>query len=61
MHFLQMTLGRTFYWSDCVSCTVCSALLGVFVFAADAGRIDALLKFAYKWSFSRDTVTLNEL
>ena len=29
--------------------------------AGDAGRIDALLKGAYKWSFHRDIVTLNEL
>jgi len=27
----------------------------------DVGRIDALLKPACKWSFSRDTVTLKEL
>jgi len=29
--------------------------------AADAGRIDALLKHAHKWSFSKDIVTLNDL
>jgi len=33
----------------------------VFASAADVGRIDALLKRAYKWSFSKDIVTLNEL
>jgi len=34
---------------------------GVFACAADAARIDALLKRAYKWSFSKDVVTLSEL
>jgi len=33
----------------------------VFASAADAGRVDALLKRAYKWSFSKDIVTFNEL
>jgi len=34
---------------------------GMFASAADTGRIDALLKRAYKRSFSKDIVTLNEL
>jgi len=34
---------------------------GVFASAANAGRIDALLKRANKWSFSKDIVTLSEL
>jgi len=33
----------------------------VFVSAAEAGRIDAFLKRAFKWSFSKDIVTLDEL
>ena len=34
---------------------------GVFASAANASRIDALLKRANKWSFSKDIVTLSEL
>ena len=33
----------------------------MFVSFADAGMIDALLKRAYKWSFSKDIVTLCKL
>jgi len=34
---------------------------GVLVSASQACRIDAFLKRAHKWGFSKDIVTLNEL
>jgi len=34
---------------------------GVLVSAGQAGRVDAFLKRAHKWGFSKDVVTFNEL
>jgi len=51
-----------FYWLDCISFVVCSSCLGsVGIRWSDWYKVDAFLKRAHKWGFSKDVVTFNEL